>query len=178
MSKHELVIGLPKTDFSKDKICSACQLGKQVRSSFKNKGCNSSSRSLELLHMDLFGPIPVTSLGGMKYALIIVDDYSRFTWVIILKSKDQTATQLIKIFRRLINEKSQNIDRIRSDRGTEFTNQILSKYLENLGIKHEFSAARTPQQNGLAERRNRTLKEAAKTMLADSRFHKDFGLKQ
>ncbi|XP_073122005.1 uncharacterized protein [Henckelia pumila] len=106
LSKLELVTGLPKIDFSKDKVCSACQFGKQVRSSFKNKGYNSSSRCLELLHMDLFGPIPVTRLRGMKYSLVIIDDYSRFTWVIFLKSKDQTASQLIKIFKRLFNERS------------------------------------------------------------------------
>ncbi|XP_073137971.1 uncharacterized protein [Henckelia pumila] len=66
LSKLELVTGLLKIDFSKDKVCLACQYGKQVRSSFKNKGYNSSSRYLELLHMDLFGPIPITSLGGMR----------------------------------------------------------------------------------------------------------------
>ncbi|XP_073152674.1 uncharacterized protein [Henckelia pumila] len=80
LSKIELVTGLPKIDFSKDKVCLACQFGKQVRSSFKNKGYNSSSRCLELLHMYLFGQIPVTSLGGMRYTLVIIDDYSRFTW--------------------------------------------------------------------------------------------------
>ncbi|XP_073153011.1 uncharacterized protein [Henckelia pumila] len=122
--------------------------------------------------MDIFGPIPVRSLGGMRYTLVIMDDYSRFTWVIFLSSKDQTATHLIKILKRLQNEKRTGIDRIRSDRGTEFLNKTLGSYLDDQGIKHELSATRTPQQKGIAERRNRTLKEAAKNMIADSNVSK------
>ncbi|XP_075481190.1 uncharacterized protein LOC142521902 [Primulina tabacum] len=149
ISKLKLVSGLPNVDFAKDKVCNACQLGKQVRSTFKSKGRNSSARCLELLHMDLFGPI-------------------RFTWVLFLSSKDQTADQLIRLLKRLQNEKREEIDRIRSDRGTEFLNKYLSSYLEDHGIKHELSAASSPQQNGVAERRNRTLKEATRTMMAES----------
>ncbi|XP_075483610.1 uncharacterized protein LOC142523763 [Primulina tabacum] len=174
ISKFKLVSGLPKVDFAKDKVCNACQLGKQVRSSFKSKGRNSSARCLELLHMDLFGPIPVMSLGGKKYTLVVIDDFSRFTWVLFLSSKDQTADQLIKLLKRLQNEKREEIDRIMSDRGTEFLNKYLSSYLEDHGIKHELSAARSPQQNGVAERRNRTLKEAARTMLAESGISQRF----
>ncbi|XP_073273260.1 uncharacterized protein [Primulina huaijiensis] len=146
ISKLKLVSGLPNIDFAKDRICNACQLGKQVRSSFKSKRRNSSARCLELLHMDLFGPIPVMSLGGKKYTLVVINDFSRFTWVIFPNSKDQTATHLIKLLKRLQNEKSEAVDRIRSDRGIEFLNQILSSYLEDHGIKHELSAARSPQQ--------------------------------
>ncbi|XP_075489488.1 uncharacterized protein LOC142528329 [Primulina tabacum] len=174
ISKLNLVSGLPNIDFVKDRVCNACQLGKQVRSTFKNRGRNSSTRCLELLHMDLFGPIPVMRLGGRKYTLVVIDDFSRFTCVIFLSSKDQTADQLIKLLKRLQNEKSKAIDRIRSDRGTEFLNQFLSSYLEDHGIKHELSAARSPQQNGVAERRNRTLKEAARTMLAESGISQRF----
>ncbi|XP_075521538.1 uncharacterized protein LOC142554748 [Primulina tabacum] len=170
ISRLKLVSGLPNIDFAKDRICNTCQLGKQIRSTFKSRGRNSSARCLELLHMDLFGPIPVTSLGGKKYTLIVIDDFSRFTWVTFLNSKDQAADHLIKLLKRLQNEKSEAINRIKSDRGTEFLNQYLSSYLENHGIKHELSAARSPQQNGVAERRNRTLKEAARTMLAESRY--------
>ncbi|XP_073019403.1 uncharacterized protein [Primulina eburnea] len=105
ISKLKLVSGLPNVDFAKDKVWNACQLGKQVRSTFKSKGKNSSTRCLDLLHMDLFGPIPVMSLGGKKYTLVVIDDYSRFTWVLFLGSKDQTADHLIKLLKRLHNEK-------------------------------------------------------------------------
>ena len=161
-------ISIPKIKFNKDKICSACQMGKQIRSTFKSKGNIQSSRFLELLHMDLFGPIPVTSLGGMRYTLVIVDDYSRLTWVTFLNSKDQTCNNLINLIKRLQNEKSLSVIKIRSDRGTEFTNRNLSSFLEESRIRHELSSARTPQQNGIDERRNRTLKEVVRSMIADS----------
>ena len=114
----DLVTGIPKIKFNKDKICSACQMGKQIISTFKNKGNIQSDRCLELLHMDLFGPIPVTSLGGMRYTLVVIDDYSRFTWVVVLNSKDQTCNNLINLVKRLQNEKTLNVIKIRSDRGT------------------------------------------------------------
>lgn len=174
LRKQNLVTGLPDIKFIKDHVCSACQLGKQIRSSFKNKRNKSSSRCLELLHMDLFGPISIISLGGMRYTLVIVDDYSRFTWVIFLNSKDQTSGMLIKLIKRIQNEKCSLVSRIRSDRGTEFINKNLESFLSEQGIKHELSAARTPQQNGVAERRNRTLKEAARTMLADAGISQRF----
>ena len=86
--KNELVIGLPQLKFIKDKPCDACQKGKQSKSSFKLKNVVSTSRPLELIHMDLFGPTRVASLGGMHYAYVLVDDYSRYTWVCFLAHKN------------------------------------------------------------------------------------------
>ena len=88
--------------------------------------------------MDLFGPIPIMSIGGMKYTLVVVDDFSRFTWVIFLAGKDQTSSLLIKLLKKIQNEKSVSIIKIRSDRGTEFTNRILELYLDEHGIHHEY----------------------------------------
>ncbi|XP_075475051.1 uncharacterized protein LOC142505820 [Primulina tabacum] len=111
ISKLKLVSGLPNIDFAKDRICNAYQLCKHVRSTFKNKGMNSSVRFLELLHMDLFGPIPVMSLRRKKYTLEVIDDFSRFTWVIFLSSKDQTAAQLIKLLKsKNIHDLSNKLD--------------------------------------------------------------------
>ena len=86
-NKNELVRGLPKISFEKDKVCEACQMGKQIKTSFKNKNFISTSRPLELLHMDLFGPSRTTILGGKSYAFVIVDDFSRYTWVLFLANK-------------------------------------------------------------------------------------------
>ncbi|MDQ9786240.1 integrase catalytic domain-containing protein, partial [Serratia marcescens] len=119
-----------------DKICSACQLGKQTRASFPSKGNIQSNRIFELIHMDLFGPIPITSLGGNKYCLVVIDDYSRFTLVIPLKTKDETQRLLIKLIRQVQTEKELKLIRIRSDRGTEFLNQTISSFLEESGIRH------------------------------------------
>ena len=89
LNKDELVRGLPKINFQKDKICEACQMGKQIKNSFKNKNFISTSRPLELLHMDLFGPSRTPSLGGKSYAYVIVDDFSRYTWVLFLSQKNE-----------------------------------------------------------------------------------------
>src|SRR3954468_21179226 len=84
LTKHDLVIGLPKIKFVKDKLCDACQKGKQTKSSFKPKNVVTTTRPLQLLHMDLFGPSRTRSFGGNVYALVIVDDYSRYSWTLFL----------------------------------------------------------------------------------------------
>ena len=86
--KRDLVKGISKLNFEENKICDACQLGKQTKNPFKSKNIISTSRPLKLLHMDLFRPTRTTSLGGKRYGLVIVDDYSRFTWVFFLAYKD------------------------------------------------------------------------------------------
>jgi len=87
LSKLELVRGLPKIDFKKDKLCDACQFGKQFKSSFKSLNVVSTSKPLEFLHLDRFGPSRTVSLGGKRYAFVIVDDFSRFTWILFLANK-------------------------------------------------------------------------------------------
>ncbi|GJW43017.1 retrovirus-related pol polyprotein from transposon TNT 1-94 [Tanacetum coccineum] len=131
---------------------------------------SSDHSKLELLHMDLCGPMRVASINRKKLILVIVDDYSRYTWVYFLHSKDETL-KIIKKFIAQANElKSQKFAKIRTDNGTEFKNATLKAHYEKLGIMQQFSTARTPQQNGVVERRNRTLVEAARTMLIFSRL--------
>nr|GFC21288.1 putative ribonuclease H-like domain-containing protein [Tanacetum cinerariifolium] len=120
---------------------------------------------LYLLHMDLCGPMRVESVNGKKYILIIVDDYSRFTWIKFLRSKDETPMFIIKFLKMIQVRLNVPVRRIRTDNGTEFVNQTLRDYYEEVGISHETSVARSPQQNGVVKRRNRTLSEAARTML-------------
>ncbi|WP_222273469.1 hypothetical protein, partial [Modestobacter marinus] len=104
LSRNNLVVGLPKANFSKDKICDACQFGKQIKTSFKTKAHISTSRPLELLHLDLFGPNDVESLGGKLYAFVIVDDYSRYTWVLFLAHKSDASGEFIKLCKRIEKE--------------------------------------------------------------------------
>nr|GEZ89893.1 retrovirus-related Pol polyprotein from transposon TNT 1-94 [Tanacetum cinerariifolium]GFA10359.1 retrovirus-related Pol polyprotein from transposon TNT 1-94 [Tanacetum cinerariifolium] len=99
LSKNDIVIGLPKLKFVKDHLCSSCELGKVKRKSFKTKTTLSSKRRLQLLHMDLCGPMRVESINGKKYVLVIVDDYSRYTWTYFLRSKDETPEVLIAFLR-------------------------------------------------------------------------------
>ena len=111
-----------------------------MKSSFKTKNLVSSLRPLELLHMDLFGPSRTMSLGGNYYALVIVDDFSRFTWTLFLESKSDAFSAFKKLARRLQNTKNNNIGSIRSDHGGEFQNEKFSKFCEKMGILHNFSA--------------------------------------
>ncbi|GJS99025.1 putative ribonuclease H-like domain-containing protein [Tanacetum coccineum] len=143
--KGNLVRGLPSKLFKNDQTCVACQKGKLHRASCKSKIENSISLSLHLLHMDLFGPTFVKSLMKKMYCLVVTDDFSRFTWFFFLATKDETSG----ILKSFINS------------------------IENL-VDHKVKVIRTPQQNGVAERRNRTLIEAARTMLADSKFPTTF----
>ncbi|GJV40313.1 retrovirus-related pol polyprotein from transposon TNT 1-94 [Tanacetum coccineum] len=115
--------------------------------------------------MDLCGPMRVASVNGKKYILVIVDDYSRFTWVKCLRSKDEAPAFIINFLKMIQVRLKETVRRIRTDNGTEFVNQTLREYYEKVGISHETSVARSPQQNGVVERRNRTLIEAARTML-------------
>ncbi|GKE74741.1 retrovirus-related pol polyprotein from transposon TNT 1-94, partial [Tanacetum coccineum] len=95
LSKNDIVTGLPKLKFVKDHVCSSYELGKAKRKSFYTKTTPSSKIWLPLLHMDLCGPMRVESINGKKYALVIVDDYSRYTWTHFLRSKDETPAVLI-----------------------------------------------------------------------------------
>jgi transposase InsO family protein len=123
-----------------------------------------TDRPLELLHMDLFGPIAYISIDGSKYYLVIVDDYSRFTWVFFLQEKSQTQETLKRSLIQAQNEFGLRIKKIRIDNGTEFKNSQIEGFLEE-GIKHEFSSPYTPQQNVVVERKNRTLLDMERTML-------------
>jgi transposase InsO family protein len=105
-----------------------------------------TDRSLELLHMDLFVPIAYISIGGSKYCLVIVDDYSRFTWVFFLQEKSQNQETLKGFLRRSQNKFGLRIKNIRSDNGTEFKNSQIEGFLEEEGIKHEFSSPYTPHK--------------------------------
>ncbi|GJT96494.1 retrovirus-related pol polyprotein from transposon TNT 1-94 [Tanacetum coccineum] len=132
-----LVRGIPKLKFEKDHLCSACAMGKSKKKPHKPISEDTNQEKLYLLHMGLCGPMRVVSVNGKKYILVIVDDYSRFTWVKCL----------------------------RTDIGTVFVNQTLREYYEKVGISHETSIARSPHQNGVIEIRNRTLIEVALIML-------------
>nr|KAJ0205508.1 hypothetical protein LSAT_V11C500231720 [Lactuca sativa] len=165
ISNQDLVRGLPKFSVVKDKMCSACEQGKQTKSSFKPKSCSSISVPLHLLHMDLFGPIPVHSLGGNKYTLVVVDEFTRFTWVVFLKKKSHVAQEIISLIRKNETLTGLKVKQLRSDHGTEFRNSTLEEFCDHKGIRQNFSAPRTPQQNGVAERRNRTLIEAGRTLM-------------
>ncbi|GJW39022.1 retrovirus-related pol polyprotein from transposon TNT 1-94 [Tanacetum coccineum] len=165
LARHGLVRGLPKQKFEKEHLCSAFAMGKSKKKPYKPKSKDTYQEKLYLLHMDLYGPMRVASVNGKKYILVIVNDYSRFTWVKCLRSKDEALDFIIKFLKMIQVRLRVHVCRIRTDNGTEFVNQTLHEYYEKVGISHETSITRSPQQNGVVERRNCMLIEAAHTML-------------
>nr|GEY50289.1 putative ribonuclease H-like domain-containing protein [Tanacetum cinerariifolium] len=166
LSKNDIVIGLPKLKSFKDHLYSSCELGKAKRKSFLKKTTPSSKRRLQLQHMDLCGPMRVESINEKKYVLVIVDDYSGYTWTHFLRSKDKTPKVLSDFLRLVQRGLHAQVRIIRTDKGTEFFNKTLHAYFAAEGINHQTSVARTPEQNGVVKRQNRTLVEAARTMLS------------
>ncbi|GJX93204.1 retrovirus-related pol polyprotein from transposon TNT 1-94 [Tanacetum coccineum] len=141
LSKNNIVNGLPKLKFVKDHLCSSCELGKAKRKSFHTKTTPSSKRWLQLLHMDLCGPMRVESINGKKYVLVIVDDYSRYTWTHFLRSKDETPGVLIDFLTLVQRGLHAQVTTVRTDKGTEFLNKTLHAYCAKEGIRHETSTA-------------------------------------
>ncbi|GKF43792.1 retrovirus-related pol polyprotein from transposon TNT 1-94, partial [Tanacetum coccineum] len=141
---HGLVRGLPKIKFEKDHLCSACALGKISKKPHKPKSEDTNQEKLYLLHMDLCGLMRVASVNGKKYILVIVDDYSRFTWVKCLQSKDEAPALIINFLKMIQVRLKETVRRIRIDNETEFVNQTLREYYEKVGISHETSVARSP----------------------------------
>nr|GEZ60364.1 hypothetical protein [Tanacetum cinerariifolium] len=136
-AQNDIVVGLPKLKFIKDHLCSSCELGKAKRKSFHSKITPSSKRRLQLLHMDLCGPMRVASINGKRYVLVIVDDYSRYTWTHFLRSKDETPKVLIDFLRLIQRGLQAQVRIVRTDKGTEFLNQTLHAYFAAEGILHQ-----------------------------------------
>nr|GEU89592.1 ribonuclease H-like domain-containing protein [Tanacetum cinerariifolium] len=145
--KRNLVRGLPSKNFKNKQTCVACQKGKQHRAFCKTKTENSISLPLHMLHMDLFCPTFVKSLMKKMYCLVVTDDYSRFTWVFFLSTKDETSGILKSFMTRIENLADHKIKVIRCDNGTEFKNRDMNQFYEMKGIMRQYSVARTPQQN-------------------------------
>ncbi|GJU74151.1 putative ribonuclease H-like domain-containing protein [Tanacetum coccineum] len=171
LAKHGLVNGLPSKLFTNEHNCVACNKGKQHKASYKAiTAVSTISEPLQLLHMDLFGPTSIRSIDHKHYSLVVTDDFSRFSWVFFLGTKDETFYILRDFITFVENQLTKKVKAIRCDNGTEFKNSNLIELCGSKGIKRDYSVARTPQQNGVAERKNRTLIEAARTMLADSKL--------
>ncbi|GKA67196.1 retrovirus-related pol polyprotein from transposon TNT 1-94 [Tanacetum coccineum] len=174
LASKKLVRNLPKLKFDQH-FCDACKIGKQAHASHKAKNIVSTTRCLKLLHMDLFGPSAVRSYGGNRYTLVIVDDYSRYTWTRFLKDKTEAFDQFEIFSKKIQNQLGCTIVSIRTDHGREFDNEVqFGEFCNANGITHNFSAPRTPQSNGVVERKNRTLQEMSRTMLNEQSLPQKF----
>ncbi|GJR33808.1 retrovirus-related pol polyprotein from transposon TNT 1-94 [Tanacetum coccineum] len=165
LASKELVRNLPKLKFDQH-FCDACKIEKQAHASHKAKNIVSMTRCLEILHLDIFGPSAVRSYGGNRYTLVIIDDHSRYTWTRFLEDKTEAFDQFEIFSKKIQNQLECTIVSIRTYHSREFDNEVQFGELCNAnGITHNFSAPRTPQSNGVVERKNRTLQEMSRTML-------------
>jgi hypothetical protein len=170
----DVVKGLPKMEKTGKGICGSCQLGKQTRATHKKTSGIQTSRNLELFHMDLMGPTRTASLGGKKYILVIVDDFSRYTWTIPIRENSDAFDTAQHLFKKIQVEQNCQIMRIRSDHGREFENSMFEEFCLSYGIKQKFSSPITPQQNGVVERKNRVIQEMARVMIHSKNLAQHF----
>ena len=149
-------------------------MGKQVKSKHLSVTKVQTSRRLELLHIDLMGLARVQRLGGKKYILIVVDDFTRYTWVVLLRDKAEAPKNMIQLCKKLQVEKGTMIARIRSDHGREFEYTKLATFYNDQGTHQEFSSPKTPQQNEIVEWKNRVVQKMAWVMLHNKNLPKSF----
>ena len=164
MIRRELVLGIPYVDVEKE-ICESCLKGKQARQVFPQATSYRAEKVLELIHGDLCGPINPQTAGQNRYIFVLIDDYSRYMWSILLREKGE-AFEKFRKFKAIIEQETKTMIRVfRTDRGGEFTSGEFREFCEKAGIERHLTAPYTPQQNGVVERRNRTLLEMVRSIL-------------
>ncbi|KAJ0906671.1 putative RNA-directed DNA polymerase [Helianthus annuus] len=164
MSKKGAVVGIPHISHPKQ-VCEGCLVAKQTRKPFPSEAQWRAKKPLELIHAFLCGPITPHSWGGNRYFLLLVDDCTRYMWVYLLKSKDNAFAQFKKFKKQVEQESSQKIKILRTDRGGEFISHQFNDYCQQEGIRRQLTAPYTPQQNGVVERRNRTVLNMTRSLL-------------
>jgi transposase InsO family protein len=160
--------------FESDLVCALYRHGKMIAASHSPVNTVMTEHTEQLLHMDIVGPSWVRSMESKWYVLIIVDDYSRYSWVFFLESKDQVFEHFRLLALRLNNEHPNCLKAIHSGNGTEFRNASFDEFCLEHRIDQQFSAPRVPQQNRVVERKNCTLVEMARTMLDEHRTPRRF----
>jgi len=164
MIRKELVHGIPKIEVERE-TCESCLRGKQMRQVFPQATSYRAAEPLELIHGDLCGPITPATAAGNRYIFVLVDDHSRYMWTILLKNKGD-AFDKFKIFKTMVEQEAKtSIKTLRTDRGDEFTSIEFQRFFEVSGIQRHLIAPYIPQQNGIVERRNRTLMEMTRSIL-------------
>ncbi|KAM1079184.1 hypothetical protein ACFX2B_013776 [Malus domestica] len=173
LQKYEMVQGLPQLD-DMNEVCEGCALGKQHRENFETGKAWRAEKPLELIHTDVCGPMKNASISGNKYFLTFIDDYSRMCWVYFMRLKSEVFN-IFRKFKAMVELQSgHQIKKIRSDRGGEYTSLEFNAFCEEMGLERQLTVAYTPQQNGTAERKNRTIVEMARSMLHEKKIPYSF----
>jgi hypothetical protein len=161
-----MVEGIPELQSTHEGICKGCALGKNIKKPFPSSN-NRSKEILDQIHSDVCGPMPVKSLGGSLYYVIFIDDYSRKTWLCLLKTKDEVFNKFQEFKAEIENLTNKNIKTLRTNNGGEYTSKKFVTFYKSAGIRRELTVPHNPQQNGVAERKNRSIEETIKALLND-----------
>jgi hypothetical protein len=161
-----MVEGIPELRSTHEGICKGCAFGKNIKKPFPSIN-NRSKEILDLIHSDVCGPMPVKSLGGSLYYIIFIDDYSRKTWLYLLKTKDEVFNKFQEFKEKIEKLTNKKIKTLRTDNGGEYTSKEFVSFCKSVGIRRELNVPHNPQQNGVAERKNRTIEETMKALLND-----------
>ncbi|KAJ0795409.1 putative RNA-directed DNA polymerase [Helianthus annuus] len=165
MGRNNVVKGLPKISKTSHDLCEGCLFGKHTRKPFPKKSKWRASQPLQLIHSDICGHMRTNSIGGCRYFITFIDDFSRKAWVYFIKLKSEALVKF-KEFKKLVeNQVDYKVKCIRTDRGGEYCSHEFQRFLKENGIHHQLTTSYTPQQNGVAERKNRTLMELSRSML-------------
>ncbi|GJX44922.1 zinc finger, CCHC-type containing protein [Tanacetum coccineum] len=173
MAQRDLVYGIPAIKHT-TQICDVCLIGKHSRAPFPKKAKARSTSPLDLVYGDLCGPISPPTPSGKKYIFLLVDDYSRYMWVYFLNTKDQAFDTFKEYKKTIENELRTTLKMLRTDRGGEFTSNEFTQYCKENGIARQLTAPYSPQQNGVVERRNRTIMSTTRCMMKATNMPQNF----
>ena len=167
-------------DISKEiDFCESCVSGKIHRCPFPRNGRERAEEPLGLIHSDVCGKISSPSLSRAEYFVVFIDDKTHYVWVYVIKHKDEVFQKFMEWKSLVENSSGHKVKKLRTDNGGEYTSTEFESYLKDEGIEHQYSIPKTPEQNEVSERMNRTLVETVRSMLADSRLpQRFFGLKR
>jgi hypothetical protein len=163
---REIVTGLPEFSIEQHGVCRGCTLGKHAKVAFPSNE-HRSKGILDLVHSDVCGPMSVASITGSMYYVSFIDDFSRKTWIYFLKTKDEVFSRFQEFKALVENQTGKKIKVLRSDNGGEYTSKEFEGFCKEAGIKRELTVPYNPQQNGVAERKNRSIIGVAKAMIHD-----------
>lgn len=170
----ELAVDMDIAKCDHEDICETCIQCKQTKDSFPRESFTNTGNKLDLIHTDVCGPLQLPTPGGNRYILTLIDDHTRYSHIYLIKHKSDVREKMIEFVNMMKTQHGIVPKVIRSDRGGEYMDNELQKYFKANGMKTQLTVPKTPEQNGIAERKNRTLIEMTRCMLASSGLHKQF----
>ncbi|KAM1578272.1 hypothetical protein ACFX1Z_039846 [Malus domestica] len=166
LKEHDMVLGLPDLEMTNE-ICEGCAFGKHCRDAFPKEASWRATQPLELIHSDICGPMQISTKAGNKYFLTFIDDCTRMCWVYFLRNKSEVFSVFKKFKLTVELQSGYKLKKLRSDRGGEYVSVEFREFCEEMGMERQFTVGYTPQQNGVAERKNRTIVEMSKCMMIE-----------